>query len=60
MIHEDVEYEVVWNGGELLPPRDSKPSETWQAPKRLYKKTAPEGEIESQPGSAGNMEDDND
>lgn len=32
----EVEYEVVWNGGELLPPRPTKPDDTWTPPRRLY------------------------
>ena len=32
------EWEVVWDGGELLPNRPTKPGELWQAPNRLYNK----------------------
>lgn len=42
---DDVEYEVVWNGGPLLPPRDQRPDSTWTAPNRKYnmkQKTPPE------------------
>lgn len=35
---DDDDLEVIWSGGELLPPRPTKPGDTWQAPKRLYNK----------------------
>lgn len=36
MLEDEVTYEVVWNGGPLLPPRDQHPDPTWAAPKRAY------------------------
>lgn len=45
MIGDLIEYEgeifeVVWSGGELIPERDSKPSQFWTPPrsKRIYNK----------------------
>ena len=35
---DDTDYEVVWNGGELLPAREQKPHHTWIIPKRLWNK----------------------
>lgn len=32
----DSEFEVVWNGGPLLPSRLTKPGDTWTRPHRLY------------------------
>ena len=32
------EYEVVWNGGPLLPDRDQHPDPTWEAPKQQVNK----------------------
>lgn len=33
----DDEFEVVWSGkDELLPPRPTKPGDTWVKPSRLY------------------------
>lgn len=39
LLSEGVELEVIWSGGELLPPRDSKPSDTWVAPRRAWNRT---------------------
>lgn len=33
------ELEVVWSGGELLPPRDQHPNFTWEPPRRRYIKS---------------------
>lgn len=51
---DDDEMEVVWSGrDELLPPRASRPGDTWTRPRRMYvlKPKAPpdEGECVSQP-----------
>lgn len=43
IIDDGVEMEVVWDGGELLPPRATIPDLTWEPPRRLYnrKETPP-------------------
>ena len=39
------ELEVIWSGRmELLPPRPTKPSDTWQPPRRLYNKNGKDGD----------------
>lgn len=35
----EAEFEVVWNGGPLLPERDQNPADTWTAPRRAYHRT---------------------
>lgn len=39
VISEGVEYEVIWSGGPLLAPRDSRPDDLWESPPRVYNKT---------------------
>lgn len=37
---DGIEYEIMWAGGEgLIPERESKPSDTWQAGPRAYNRT---------------------
>lgn len=36
----DLEFDTIWNGGEgLIPPRDTRESETWSPPRRLYNRS---------------------
>lgn len=35
---DGVEYEVVWDGGSLLPDRLTKPGDLWEPPRRIYNK----------------------
>lgn len=55
------ELEVVWSGRmELLPPRPTKPSDTWQPPRRLYNKNGKDGvntEESSQGGDDNNADE---
>ena len=40
VVSEGIEYVVVWDGGPLLGPRDTKtaPDTVWNPPARIYKK----------------------
>ena len=49
---EEVEYEVVWNGGPLLPDRDQHPDPTWQAPRGQANKNRKPPSLERD-GNAG-------
>jgi len=52
-MESDLEYEVVWSGGPLLPPRDERPSAAWNVNsenKRKYThKQNPQPEAGGQP-----------
>jgi hypothetical protein len=55
VVKDETDFEIVWNGGPLLPPRDQNPDHTWTAPNRKYKprkKMTPDAGAEN--NNAGN------
>lgn len=54
------EFEVVWNGGPLLPPRDQHPDPTWTAPKQQANKYRKYRADKLRPSSAEGGHEDND